>query len=130
MIACFGGADGQLSVSTSGGISPYTYLWSAGGQTTATATGLTAIVHTVTISDANGCTITGNAPVAEPSAILVSLDVDSVQCKNGSDGQITATVSGGTFPYTYLWDANASNQNTAIATGLTSRELYPNCYRF
>ena len=128
--SCFGGSDGQLSVSISGGISPYTYLWSAGGQTTATATGLTAIVHTVTISDANGCTITGNAPVAEPSAILVSLDVDSVQCKNGSDGQITATVSGGTFPYTYLWDANASNQNTAIATGLTSRELYPNCYRF
>jgi hypothetical protein len=109
-VSCFGLIDGQLSVTVTGAIAPYSYLWSAGGQTTQTAVGLSAIVHTVTISDANGCTVTGNAAVAEPTAIQVSLNVDSVQCKNGSNGQIAATVSGGSFPYTYLWDANASNQ--------------------
>jgi hypothetical protein len=35
-----------------------------------------------------------------------------------SDGSAIVTASGGSFPYTYMWDANASSQTTQTATGL------------
>ncbi len=49
--------NGSLTASGSGGTGSYTYLWNslAGGQTTATATGLTSGTYTVVVSDANGC---------------------------------------------------------------------------
>ncbi len=116
-VRCAGGADGTASVTTSGGIQPYTYLWS-NGDATDVATGLSAGFSYVTITDANGCFVIDSVTISEPIALSAVLSVDSAQCKNGSDGQITATPSGGIFPYTYLWGANAANQNTATATGL------------
>ncbi|MCH2023324.1 MAG: choice-of-anchor L domain-containing protein, partial [Saprospiraceae bacterium] len=117
-VSCFGGNDGQLNVNVTGSVSPYSYLWNINNQTTTTATGLSATSYTVTISDANGCTISASSSVSEPTPLQISLVVDSVQCKNGSSGQIEAIVSGGNFPYAYLWNPTANNQNTAIATGL------------
>src|SRR5208282_2505730 len=37
-VSCSGGSNGEASVTESGGTSPFTYLWSPGGQTDATAT--------------------------------------------------------------------------------------------
>ena len=54
--------DGSATVTASGGMMPYTYLWSD-GQTTETATGLTDGVYQVTVTDANGCTVTGEVAV-------------------------------------------------------------------
>ncbi|MDQ3102188.1 MAG: SprB repeat-containing protein, partial [Bacteroidota bacterium] len=50
---CLGSGDGSLSTSVSAGTPPFTYAWSTGANTTS----ITAPpgVHTVTISDANGC---------------------------------------------------------------------------
>ncbi|BDS13970.1 M43 family zinc metalloprotease [Aureispira anguillae] len=117
-VSCFGGSNGQATISLSGGIQPYSFVWS-NGQNGNMATGLTATTHSVTVTDANGCTVTANVVINEPTALQLNFDVDSVQCKNGSDGQIEALVTGGTFPYTYQWDAATGNQNTAIANGLT-----------
>ncbi len=55
-------ADGIASAVVSGGVSPYTYVWNDNlgtpiGQTTQTATGLTAGTYQVIVTDANGCTI-------------------------------------------------------------------------
>jgi hypothetical protein len=44
------------TVNVVGGTEPYTYLWS-NGQTTQTATGLAAGTYSVTVTDANGCTV-------------------------------------------------------------------------
>ncbi|MGO3183307.1 MAG: DUF7507 domain-containing protein [Aequorivita sp.] len=49
-----GCTDGSATVVASGGTAPYEYLWSD-GQTTATATDLTEGIHTVLVTDANGC---------------------------------------------------------------------------
>ena len=55
-------ADGVASAVVSGGVSPYTYVWNDSigtpiGQTTQTATGLTAGTYQVIVTDTNGCTI-------------------------------------------------------------------------
>jgi len=54
------------------------------------------------------------------SVTLIELTTSSsstdVTCANGNDGTGSITVSGGTSPYTYLWD---NNETTATATSLT-----------
>ena len=56
---CYDYNDGLATATASGGTPGYTYLWSD-GQTTQTATGLSAGTYTVTAADANGCTATDN----------------------------------------------------------------------
>ncbi|MCP4439658.1 MAG: hypothetical protein GY810_12005, partial [Aureispira sp.] len=55
-VTCNGGTDGTATALGTGGTGAHTYLWSSGGQTTATATGLANGSYTVTVSDANSCT--------------------------------------------------------------------------
>src|SRR5450759_3899486 len=60
-VNCFGGATGTMTVTASGGTSPYTYSWNTiPVQTTATATNLAAGTYTVTVTDNKGCTTTAN----------------------------------------------------------------------
>ncbi|MCB0639990.1 MAG: T9SS type A sorting domain-containing protein, partial [Phaeodactylibacter sp.] len=55
--------DGSATVTASGGATPYTYEWSD-GQSTQTAAGLTTSdTYTVTVTDANGCTVESSIDV-------------------------------------------------------------------
>jgi len=50
-------------------------------------------------------------------SLILNISVDNnISCNDGSDGQVTATPSGGTLPYTYTWSASANNQTTATVT--------------
>lgn len=118
-VSCFGGADGEASVSAIGGTSPYTFAWS-NGQTGATATGLPAGTHSVTVTDSNGCQAVVDVTITEPAtAVTASAVMDvAVSCFGGADGQATASASGGTgSTYTYLW---SDGQTGATATGLSA----------
>lgn len=118
-IACFGGSTGSAIVTPSGGNSPYIYLWTPSGQTTQTATGLSAGTYTVVVSDANGCTTQTTVVVTQPTQIAATATQQSqVSCFGGSNGTATANPSGGTPGYTYLW--TPSGQTTQTATGLTA----------
>jgi gliding motility-associated-like protein len=122
-VSCNGGNDGSATVSESGGTAPYSYSWTD-GQTTATAVGLPAGTHDVTVTDANGCSITTSTTITEPSAVSITAVVTSnyngaeISCNAGSDGELTATASGGVGGFTYLWD-DASAQTTNIASGIS-----------
>jgi gliding motility-associated-like protein len=117
-VSCNGGNDGDASATVSGGTPAYTYQWDdPAAQTTATATGLSAGTYNLTVTDANGCTLTNTATITEPSALTVTMAGSDVSCNGGNDGDATATVSGGTPGYTYTWDDPAT-QTTATATGL------------
>lgn len=59
---------GSASVIISGGTAPFDILWSD-GQTTETATGLEVGTYTVTVTDANGCSVNATAEVTQPSGI-------------------------------------------------------------
>ncbi len=115
-VSCNGGTDGSAMITVSGGTMPYTYSWSD-GQTTESATGLAAGTYTVTVTDANGCTISSSAIITEPTALSEVTTSTNVSCNGGTDGTATITVSGGTMPYTYLW---SDGQTTASATGLAA----------
>src|SRR5690606_37821432 len=114
-ISCNGATNGSITLAPTGGVAPYTYLWS-NADTSSSLTGLTGGAYSVTITDANGCTVTENATITDPAILTLSstsqVDVTSY---GGNDGSATVSVTGGTAPYNYLWSNGAT---TATATGL------------
>ncbi len=116
---CFGTCTGSIMANPVNGIAPYTYAWSSGGSSQ-TESNLCAGNYSVTVTDANNCTATESAVVGEPAAaIAISLNQTAVLCFGESTGGITASTSGGTNPYTYLWnDGNPSQNRSNIPAGI------------
>jgi gliding motility-associated-like protein len=102
-VKCFGQATGTVSLTVSGGTSPYTYLWSS-TETTANLAAKASGTYFLTITDAKSCTIKDTSIILQPSAALsVAPAITNVKCNAGKDGAIALTVGGGTAPYTYSW---------------------------
>lgn len=114
-VDCKNGSDGEIDATVTGGVSPYSYLWSDEQvvltQTTNLITGLTKGKYTVTITDANQIELIDSVELIEPSPILVNLDVTDATCYDGSDGYVELSASGGTPVYTYVWSNGANTQN-------------------
>jgi large repetitive protein len=104
-----GGNDGTATVVATGGAGDYTYLWS-NGQSTTTINNLIYGIYTVTVKDKNGCIITGSVLVNEPRCLNLEVIATStnINCFGQNNGTASATVSGGTTPYTYLWSNGAT----------------------
>jgi gliding motility-associated-like protein len=117
--SCFGSADGSATVSVSGGIPGYTYLWNNGAGTTATLTGIPAGNYTISVTDANGCSVSKNISVIQPSAVSLLTTSAAVLCHGTSTGSVTVNASGGTPNYSYNWTGLSSTNSTvnALAAG-------------
>jgi hypothetical protein len=108
--ASCGAADGNATVNVNGGTAPYTYLWSNGG-TTATITNLAVGNYSVLITDASGCTGTGNVFIDNKTDLQVDINggnVTTTYCSNQQAPSITltATMSGGKPPFICSWPNN------------------------
>ncbi|MDC0231252.1 gliding motility-associated C-terminal domain-containing protein [Aureispira] len=113
-ISCNGLSDGQATSVPSGGVPNYLFNWD-NGETTASATALNFGIHSITITDANGCTITDNISIYEPNILSAVSSSVSVTCAGANDGNILISASGGTTNYNYIW---SNGQTNALATGL------------
>ncbi len=117
-IACNGGSTGAASVTVSGGTPGYMYSWSPSGGTAATATGLSAGIYTVTVTDGNSCQLTRTFTITQPTALTATSSQTNIACNGGSTGAASVTVSGGTPGYMYSW--SPSGGTAATATGLSA----------
>ncbi len=106
---CNGAANGSASAVASGGTAPYTFAWS-NGVIGATVTGLPAGNYSVTATDATNAKGIKSFAITQPSSINVVLTNTNPFC-GGVNGAITSSVSGGTSPYTFLWNNNATTTN-------------------
>ena len=115
---CFGNSIGTASVSVSGGTTPYTYLWS-NGSTSNEITDLLSGLYTVTVRDANGCTIEASYEVTQPALLTATASGKNNLCFGNSIGTASVSVGGGITPYTYLWsNGSTSNEITNLLSGL------------
>lgn len=113
-ISCFGAADGEALAIAGGGTPGYTYLWSD-GQIDSLAQGLTEGQYTITVTDANGCQITGGVFIQEPPQLFVDLvNLENVRCFGDSTGYLSVIGSGGTPDYTYSVDGFLFQADTAF----------------
>lgn len=117
-VACRGESTGTATVVAANGTAPYTYAWSGGG-TSATKTGLAAGSHSVTITDANACTLVKNFTITQPAAVLSATPSQTnILCYGASTGQASVVATGGTAPYTYAWSGGGtSSSKTNLAAG-------------
>jgi len=116
-VSCFGGNNGSVTLTVSGGTAPYTYNW-GGGVVTQNLSNVPAGAYNVVVTDANGCIVSAGATVTQPaSAVAATGTISHVLCNGGSTGAITLNVTGGTAPYTYLWSNGSTlkNQNGLAA---------------
>ncbi len=105
-ITCYGSETGRVTATPTGGTDPYTYWWnSAPAQITAVATNLPAGTYTVTVTDANKCSVTNSVTISQPVTDMeISIDQDNVTCNGGTNGSATAAVTGGLEPYSFSWN--------------------------
>ncbi|NNE14268.1 MAG: DUF11 domain-containing protein, partial [Saprospiraceae bacterium] len=118
-VVCNGESNGRATVTPFGGNGVYTYLWD-NSETTQQATSLNAGIHTVTVTDSNGCTSSCSVTINQPESVLCTVIEDSpVICNGESNGIATVTPYGGNGMFTYLWDnAEITQQATALDAGL------------
>ncbi len=117
-VGCNGGSDGSATVTASGGTLVYTYVWS-NGASTATASNLSAGIYAVTVYDQAACTAIVSATITEPAVLVANVSVTNETLPGANNGTASATMQGGTGPYTYLWSNGATTANISnLAPGV------------
>jgi len=108
---CYGNCTGSITIDTlTGGTSPYTLSWNT-GQTTSSISPLCVGNYTLTVTDAKGCLATDTAVITQPAALQVVFTSSPVSCNDTCNGKLVATTSGGTTPYTYLWNGGETTDS-------------------
>jgi len=114
-------SNGSVDILATGGVGGYSYLWNT-GAIVSSISNLSVGTYTVTISDANACSVAISYIVNNTNGAQVELlQKDSAQCPGSETGGISVNITQGTQPYTYLWSngdvtANLSNVAAGIYT--------------
>ncbi|MBL4706048.1 MAG: hypothetical protein JKY54_16095, partial [Flavobacteriales bacterium] len=122
-----GNGLGSINVSVSGGVTPYTFLWST-SATTEDLNSLSAGIYTCTVTDATGCTLPISATIGNNAGALTvsTYTLTNEACGNGL-GEIDITVVGGASPITYLWSNSATTQDiSGLSAGTYSVQITDN----
>ena len=96
---CNNTSTGFIRARASGGERPYSFKWSNGSHANE-LTNVPAGVYTVTITDAEGCSVTETATVSEPTPVTSSVVSYPPTCDNAQNSIVMYQAAGGTpFPY-------------------------------
>lgn len=114
------GNNGSATATVSGGTpfpgGSYTFVWSNGSQLNQ-AFGLSFGNHSVTVTDANGCSSTQQFTINPGNAFALSLQATD-GCQGQSGGILLASATGGSGNFSYVWGNGATgNSFTALTSG-------------
>jgi gliding motility-associated-like protein len=108
-IKCFGENTGNIAIEVTNNREPYEVLWN-NGAVTEEINDLYHGTYTVTVTSTDGCSDEQTIIIAEPPQLILSLNGTDIDCYGNSSGQIIPQISGGTLPYSYLWNNNDLTQ--------------------
>ncbi len=118
-ISCPGANDGSISITPTGGVTPYIYYWQHDTtQFNIPLTGIDSGTYIANVYDGNYCLIIDTIRITEPLAMTATHTFINVSCNGGNNGSVDLTPSGGMLPYTYSW--NGGLYVTEDISGLTA----------
>ena len=117
--SCFGISDGSATLSAVGGTQPYTWVWQGGVSSGSSAFGLQAGTYMVTVTDDTGCQAYAQVTISQPSALEIEVSGNDSICI-GEAITISANVSGGVNPYSFVWDNGSTSSGINISPGITT----------
>jgi gliding motility-associated-like protein len=118
-VACKDGVNGAIALTVANGTPQYSYAWTGVAGFTSTQKDISNLRggdYSVTVKDANSCTVQRTLSVIEPTAIVI---VASTTDASGTpNGTITLSVTGGQSPYTFGWTGQGVAPTAQNQTGL------------
>jgi len=110
-----GSSTGSVSVSVSGGVTPYSYSWNTiPVSNTASVNGLSVGTYTATVTDNNGCTTTADATVT--SSNFPSLNITGI---TGICPGLSTTLCATSGFASYSWSSGETTQCISPSTADT-----------
>ena len=117
--------NGAIDLTVTGNSGTLSYAWTGPGGFTSTSediTGLAAGNYSVTVTDANGCTLTATIAVGNVNSTLAQTHVTTDATCVGNNGAIDITVTGGAGTLSYAWTGpggftSTSEDITGLAAG-------------
>ncbi|MFH2094586.1 MAG: choice-of-anchor L domain-containing protein, partial [Bacteroidota bacterium] len=122
-LACVPSTGNVSAVSATPGV---IYYWTgpgilSGNNSTSPLVNSSGTYNVVVTNPSNGCTSTGSVIViAAPLPTASISESTDITCHGGDDGMAGVAVTGGTVPYSYLWNDPPPAQITETAEGLTA----------
>jgi len=117
---CAGSNTGTIDITVIGGTGLMQYWWTGPNGFTQISGDIVNLApgnYNLTVTDANNCTATHSAVVNGPTNPIVAQFVNvQVPCTGQNNGSLTINASGGTPPFTYLWN---NGETTAVNNSLT-----------
>ncbi len=120
-VTTLNGSDGAITITTTGGSGSNTYAWS-NGATGASISNLQEGEYSVTITDANACSVSSSCTVQGVSCddFDAAANAMHVTCAGENDGSVSVDAVG-EAPFTYTWSPSGSgNSATELGAGVYS----------
>lgn len=105
-IICYGGNDASITLTITGGVAPYTIVWSNLGSGTF-QDNLSAGDYLITVTDALNCVNSLNVNIPEAPVFTINPVVKNITCFGDKNGSINLNLVGGIPPVKLVWDDSA-----------------------
>ena len=104
--------DGSIKLAPEGGIPPYSFIWMQDSSSDSILTNLSAGNYSVTLTDANDCSINQTYSLESPSEIIISENINAATCPDEPSGKISLSVTGGSGDsFEYVWSNGDTTSN-------------------
>ena len=113
-------SNGSIDANVTGGVAPYTYLWSYNNATSQDLTNIPAGNYVLTVTGANGCTNTVSVDVGNnnPPINVTATSMPNTVCNASPNGSINITVTPPNPGYTFFWSNGTTTEDlTGVAQG-------------
>ncbi len=121
--ACQNQCQASITLNASGGIAPYSVVWSNGGVGE-TLSELCSGEYVYTLTDSQGCLLTDTVTIVDLDTLKLSLNATTNHCPEGCGAVVTSNLTGGTLPYQFAWSNGATTPTlTEVCNGEYSVEV-------
>ncbi|MCX6258905.1 MAG: T9SS type A sorting domain-containing protein [Bacteroidia bacterium] len=112
--------NGSVTLYISGGVAPYSYLWS-NGATTDNLMNVISDNYSVTVTDSYGCSMIVDGIFVDQDIMTEVITHTTLNCYGDATAEANIAVSGGALPYTYLWSNGGTTESiTGLSAGTYS----------